>query len=174
MRRYRKHYEKDWQLFLECMKCWEYKLPTEFSKKWWRQFWVRTTCKECEKEYWKRYREENHEHRIEICRKYHEEHKEQEKEYNREYRKTHKEICFAQLNRYPQKRKARWMTYNFIRYNWIEKPRECSVCWKESKVEIHHPDYDKWNSIVFCCKKCHAIIHRWDKVEYKPIDLLKI
>lgn len=165
MRNYRKHYEKDWQIYLECTKCWKYKLPTEFAKKTWRPFWVRTSCKECDSVYWKNYRVQTDKH-LNACRKYHEEHREEERLYNREYRKTHKWYLPD-----PYKKKARRLTYNYIKYNWIAKPIKCSVCWDECKVEIHHPNYDRWNSIVFCCRKCHALIHRWDIKQYEVTDI---
>lgn len=170
----RDYYEKEWQIYLECLKCWEYKPLNNFSKKWWRPFWVRTWCKECDSVYGKKWREENHEHRLKVCREYYEKNREKAREYNREYRKTHKESRDRSARKYPEKRKTRRETYNYIKYNHIEKPKYCSLCWNDAKVEIHHPDYNEWNNIVFCCRKCHALIHRWDAVCPTSIDLLSI
>jgi hypothetical protein len=43
---------------------------------------------------------------------------------------------------------------------WI-RPKICPICWEETKVEAHHPDYNKRNEIVWACTKCHKRIHYW-------------
>ena len=169
----RKYYEENWQTYLECLKCWEYKTLDHFSKKWWRPFWVRTWCRLCDSEYWKSWRENNHERHLKSSREYHENHREHDREYNREYRKTHKESWDRSAKRYPEKRRARYTTYNYIKYNHIQKPTDCCVCKQSCKCEIHHPDYNLWNKVVFCCRRCHSLIHRWDVNKYTIVDLLK-
>lgn len=168
----RNYYEKDWQLYLQCSKCWEYKLPTEFSKMSKNKFWVRTVCRICDSEYGKLWRANNHDKHLNASREYHEKHREHDREYNRKYRQLHKEARNKSEAKYPERKKARRTTYNYIKYNNISIPDKCWICWAEWKIEMHHPDYNKWNVVVPCCKQCHALIHRWDIKEYLTINIL--
>lgn len=170
----RNYYYKDWELYLECRVCWEYKLSTYFSKHCSCKFWLRTMCRECDSLYWKDWRSKNHERHINSSRNWHEKNREKDREYNKEYRKSHKESWNRSWEKYPERKKARRDTYNYIKYHHIDKPTICSVCWDEWKIEIHHPDYSKWNNVVFCCKKCHALIHRGDAKCPDTIDLLNM
>lgn len=157
MSKVRKTIIKNWIIYYLCSKCNKFKIEECFSK--WKKYktWLRSSCKECDKK---------------DSRKYHETHREKEREYNRNYRKTHKDICNAQLYRYPYKRKARISVINYIKYNNIIRPEKCPICWEIWKIETHHIDYTKWNIIVWCCKKCHALIHRWEiDVSNKEIDI---
>lgn len=149
----------------KCTKCLKTKPICEFSKKW---DGVRSICRECDNENSRKYRLEHREHHIEMCRKYHEEHRTQDREYNRQYRKTHIE------HKDPFKRRCRRKTYNYIKNKWISKPSVCLLCKSEHTVEMHHPNYKEWNKVVFCCRRCHALIHRWDIKQYNVIDLLNI
>lgn len=38
-----------------------------------------------------------------------------------------------------------------------EKKTLCEGCGKESRLEKHHPDYDKPLAVLWLCKPCHAI-----------------
>ena len=64
-------------------------------------------------------------------------------------------------------------TGNLIRKLWI-RPKVCPICWSNKRIISHHPDYNKWYEIIFCCDKCHRNIHTWH-LECPPIiNLLDI
>lgn len=53
----------------------------------------------------------------------------------------------------------RWVSATFnnaFRYSKIEKPTNCAYCKKPaSRIEAHHPDYDKVFLVVWLCVTCH-------------------
>ena len=51
-------------------------------------------------------------------------------------------------------------TARAIKKLWI-RPKTCPICWEETRVEAHHPNYEKRNEIIFACNKCHQRIHNW-------------
>lgn len=65
-----------------------------------------------------------------------------------------------------KRRKEKW--YNPIHLKterrivklWV-RPKTCPICWRESRIISHHPDYSKPFEIIFCCQICHDKIHRW-------------
>jgi hypothetical protein len=77
--------------------------------------------------------------------------------------------------KYREKNKRRMEIYRDVERKvnqlwWY--PKDCPICWKETTVVWHHPDYNKPFEIVFCCNMCHSKIHS-DIIECpKPIDLL--
>ena len=40
------------------------------------------------------------------------------------------------------------------------KPRECTVCKQEKKLDGHHNDYSKPLDVIWVCRKCHSDIHK--------------
>lgn len=130
-------------------------------------------------EYAKKYREEHSDRILE----YRERNKERFSEKNIEqwvykrrrekYYSTHRDQ-YLQMQR-KRKRESgyepiRTRTRNLIRKLWI-RPKQCPICWAERKIEAHHPDYNKWYEVVFCCTKCHQRIHFWWFECPKPINL---
>ena len=122
----------------------------------------------------KKWREENKNKYLNTCRKYRETHKEFYKDYMKNYRVEHKSDI-------REKRIARDFEKDYIsihnktakkvRELWI-RPTVCPICNKEKRVYTHHPNYDKWNEVVFCCQSCHWMIHSWAIECPKPINLL--
>lgn len=53
---------------------------------------------------------------------------------------------------------AHFKTQNVIRRKWI-RPKCCSLCWCGWLIISHHPNYEEWNRVVFCCNSCHRLIH---------------
>lgn len=51
------------------------------------------------------------------------------------------------------------------------RPDTCPICWSNSRIIAHHPDYSKIYEIVFCCQICHDKIHKWKIDCPKCIDL---
>lgn len=184
----RKHYVLDWIQYVECTTCREMRCVDAFNKakKW--LFGKRAICKECEKEYRLWRSEENKEYLKNYYRTNREEMLNKHAEYrekNRDrIREREKEYYHRNSEKIKQKRKewtvwvnmfnkiARQKSKYLISKLWI-KPNICPICWKdEFSIEAHHPDYNKWNEIVFCCKSCHLLIHSWRIKCPKTIDLL--
>ena len=124
------------------------------------------------------------------ARKWEEEHKEEYKKYKENYREKNKdrrnEYNRAYIKEYQKrdyvkaniKEHAIEMWYKpihrktnyLIKKLWI-RPSVCPLCWKSWKIISHHPDYNKWNEIVFCCISCHAYIHNWKIKDFKTVKL---
>ena len=97
------------------------------------------------------------------------------KERRREYKESHRGLINEKRRkRYHEKwyAKIHTKTSRAINKLWI-RPTICPICWKEWRIEAHHPDYNKWNEIIFCCNVCHQRIHNWWFICTSIIDLLK-
>lgn len=112
----------------------------------------------------------------EYCKRYYEKHKLKVLEQQREYREANREYYNAYMEEYRNNNKDelkakrierdnnKWYvsihnkTNKLIRKLWI-KPTICPICWEKHRIYSHHPNYDKWNEIVFCCQSCHQLIH---------------
>lgn len=172
------------------------------NKRWF--FWFRSQCRECERARCRKYATDNSEYLSQYKKEYEREHKEWRKNYNRRYTLEHSEeirirkkkrnednrdrnyeIRKEYMKRYIRNRrnykypvssamrKLHRVTEDFINTNII-KPKKCSICNKERRIIAHHPNNDIRNEIVFCCDRCHRLIHSWYLECPKPIDLLKI
>jgi len=42
----------------------------------------------------------------------------------------------------------------------IKKSSSCEHCSSETKLEGHHPDYDRPTYVIWLCKKCHGLEHK--------------
>lgn len=188
--RHRINYVLDWVQYIQCTRCLEVKSIDMFckAKRW--LFWKREKCKECEKKYREEHRDRiteylrNYYHsNIEENQKKHAEYREKNRERIREREREHYREIFEEVKekrreeRFWEKRwdiKARQKSKRLIRKLWI-RPDKCGICWwSEFRIEAHHPDYSKWNEIVFCCKSCHLLIHSWKIKCPKTIDLCLI
>lgn len=152
----RKHFVKDWILYMQCSKCLEIKSEDGFSRcnHWFS--WRASCCKEC----MRKQRIEN----IEAVR-----------HTLRTYYKNHTDNMIK-TNNQRQLDKWYWWIHRKVRSEiiklWI-RPKDCPICWSNLyRIEAHHPDYKKRNEIVFCCKSCHKQIHNWTMECPEPIDLL--
>lgn len=122
----------------------------------------------------KKRRENNKEHFLQNCRDYRENNKEFYKEYMNRYREEHKD----ELREKRTKRNLEMgyvgihnITSKKVRELWI-RPSVCPICSKEKKIYTHHPNYEKWYEVVFCCQSCHWKIHSWTTECPTPINLL--
>lgn len=190
-----REYKYEWDiLYLKCTKCWTWKTIEWFFKKSWRPFGVRTECKECEKKYvqknrdrvsenQKSWRENHKEWILEYKDKYRKSNKDKMKEYRKEYYELNKESILNDSRDYKSNR-SKELWFNWVEFHekarrysirhWL-KPSECPICWSNDRIDIHHPSYDsfdKWSSVVFCCRSCHQRIHSWIIECPKPINLL--
>jgi hypothetical protein len=85
------------------------------------------------------------------------------RDYVKEKRKRHfEEMWYAMIHQ---------KTNNLINKLWV-RPSICPICWRETIIVSHHPDYSKYNEIVRCCNSCHRYIHLWKITELKIVDLL--
>lgn len=102
----------------------------------------------------------------------------QVKEYKKtdRWRKIHNDANKRNKNGYMRKHLARNRIYKRTkrRVDLIWRPCTCPICWDVSKIEAHHPDYNKWYEVVFCCALCHSKIHLWWIKHYKIINLLEL
>jgi len=57
------------------------------------------------------------------------------------------------------KRKARDSVRNAIRDGRLDRPTECSHCFRECTPHGHHEDYNKPLDVVWLCAECHRNLH---------------
>ena len=69
------------------------------------------------------------------------------------------------------KRKIQIKTSGYIKRNNL-RPSNCPICNSKRRVISHHIDYTKRNIVVWCCDRCHRLIHSWYLKCPEPIDLL--
>ena len=70
--------------------------------------------------------------------------------------------------RYAEKNKkkvnATSMVNNAVKYGFLIRPKECSVCNKYNKrIHGHHCDYDQPLDVIWMCPSCHSEWHRFNK-----------
>lgn len=172
--------EIDWKKCIQCPNCKERKeMTTEFfCIDRGSPLWFMYKCKVCrhntEKESNRRSYRKNRDKYIESMREYREKNKDKLNANKRAKRHIYREVRKDYLNKNRDsineknrnRGKAKWYRYihvktsKFIRKLWI-RPDKCAICWNEWVIVAHHPDYNKWNEIVFCCVSCHRNIHNW-------------
>ena len=130
----------------------------------------------------KKYYLKNRDKKIEYARNYREDNnaiirEKDKKRYwnNRYWLETEDQIDNFKLNKFNEQNKN-WNTFHNRTFNFIKNnlwyPDTCSICNKKAKIDAHHPDYNKWNIVVLCCKSCHRKIHTWKIKCPDPIDIL--
>ncbi len=155
-------YKEGGTTFLKCKQCNIFKELNDDN--WYKHsegfLWVLWRCKECIKNWRKT------EHELEMARK-----RDMDRYYNNPKRR---EYLFKS---WTERRKRKWYwpihtkTDRRIKKLWI-RPTNCPICWYEWRIIAHHPDYNKWHEIVFCCQICHDKIHKWKIIDYDVINLL--
>lgn len=122
----------------------------------------------------KQWRENNKEYFLDKCREYRKNNKLFYNAYMKEYRNNNKDGLRAKRI---ERDNNKWYvsihnkTNKLIRKLWI-KPTICPICWEKHRIYSHHPNYGKWNEIVFCCQSCHQLIHSGRIECPKIIDIL--
>lgn len=130
----------------------------------------KATHKRCQMEYYKNnkdkilenniiWKRENHDHRVSVNKEWEERNKEKIDQYRKTYLENNK-----------GKRKARITLCNYVARNKGFKPSICSICGKEfasRDITAHHHDHSKPLDVIWCCRKCHGMIHRI----IKPLQL---
>lgn len=155
----KEHYYKDWNLYIKCSKCWEFKLERDFSKDKSKYNWIRSSCKKCNKEYYKKYS------------KRYDKNNAIEKNIKRKARLRSIKNSGWENPRNLHERARLYIDKNNLR------PKECMVCWLEWRIEFHHPSYDnieKWKEWVFVCISCHRLIHSGEIKCPEVLDLTQL
>ena len=155
-------YELKWKTFLKCKECWEFKEINTENRYAHKQgyLWVLWRCKKCILAWRKT------EHELSMARK-----RDMDRYRNN---KKRREYIYKAWN---ERRKKKWYwpihmkTNRHINKLWI-RPDKCPLCGYKWRIVAHHPDYNKWNEIVFCCQICHDKIHRNKITDYNIINLL--
>lgn len=154
-------YKENWKTFLKCKQCEVFKEINKDNRYYHNQWflWVLWRCKECILAWRKT------EHELEMSRR-----RDSDRYYNNPKRREY--IFESSRERTKRKwyRNIHLKTSKKIKKLWI-RPSVCPICWYSWRIISHHPNYNKWYEIVFCCQICHDKIHRW-KIECpQPIDL---
>jgi hypothetical protein len=148
------------------------------------------SCRLCKNEYERERTKKNPEHQKKLQKakynrlkiKYYEYRKkriekdpEKEREYQRKNYKRKKDSGFnltryeydkakkARLkwqNKFPDKYKCQYKMYNAIKSGKLIRPKICSICKLEKKIQGHHADYCKPLDVIWCCITCHAELDR--------------
>lgn len=70
------------------------------------------------------------------------------------------------------KEKAKSFINNAIKGGRIVKPKRCSNCDCSDKIftiMAHHPDYSKFNEVIWLCASCHQLLHYGHEIEGKLV-----
>lgn len=77
------------------------------------------------------------------------------------YREKRKEILFVHSKGDRQKNRTRHALFHAIRSGLIKKPGWCCICGVTGeKISGHHFDYSLPLSVIWCCARCHGIMHK--------------
>ena len=180
----------------KCTKCLEEKDFSNFSKKKWWLFWLRSICKSCDYEYWKNYCINNKDYVKERKRIYDLENKDK----NREYRERNKDSIKIKKLKYQQsenwrlvflvnrqKRRTRKqnvfndgsVTKSNLDKLFIIQDHKCWYCWCNIDDKHSHLDHiqpiSKWGShtignVHWTCPKCN--LSKWAKTHEEFLKLI--
>lgn len=194
-----REYKYEWDvLYLKCTQCGKRWTVNDYQKCKRRKFWLQPWCKACNrikrvkfywenkerltilnKEYCKNNREKLSKRTREYCRK----NRDKVNQRMREYRKNNRDKIKEYTKWYIKNRSEEiWFSWRwfhnkatlFVKKYWL-RPDICPICREKKEVVIHHPSYhsyEDWSKIVFCCARCHNMIHTWEINCPTPIDLL--
>lgn len=141
-----------------------------------QRLWYRFLCKSCCNKETREWKNKHKDYIRMSTKKYYEQHKEFYKQWHKQDRINNRQK-YTDMNR--ERRHKKWYnsihikTQRLIKKLWI-RPDVCPICWRETTIIAHHPDYNKWNEVVFCCNGCHNEIHAWHLECPAVINLLNI
>jgi len=78
----------------------------------------------------------------------------------------------AKIDKEPEKYLARWKLNKRLQRKNVFRPCECSHCWIEGKISLHHEDYSKWYDVIPLCYLCHSKHHNWEIVIDKTNNII--
>jgi|SRR5215217_2883309 len=122
------------------------------------------TCKECRKIKSKENRQSNLERYREADKKRYAEspkRRENKKRYNstETAKEKHKLRTRRNIDKFPEKKRARGLLHYHIKKGNIIRPDICSSCSKNTLVHGHHHDYSRPLEVEWLCSKCHYKEH---------------
>jgi len=86
-------------------------------------------------------------------------------EYDRERSRSPERIAgiTASKQRRPERERARRMVHIAVANGTLVKPTRCQECGNGGRIEGHHPDYSKPLDVMWLCRPCHALQHRFEE-----------
>jgi hypothetical protein len=67
---------------------------------------------------------------------------------------------FRYIRKYPEKYKAHLKLRDALRKGILTK-QPCEICGGTEDIEAHHDDYSKPLEVIWLCKNCHRLFHRF-------------
>lgn len=133
-----------------CTKCGVEKEELYFYKCKAQKSGLKPSCKSCEAEYYRKYKQENPGVVEETKRRW-----------VRNNRSRALEVQRNRRKRDAHKVKARSCVNHAVRDGRLLKPDSCSNCGKACNPEAHHHSYDEshWLDVAWYCTPCHVAEH---------------
>lgn len=82
-------------------------------------------------------------------------------------KETASRLSRAWSQRNIHKKRSQSKVQTAISNGMIQKPSRCVICLEEGQIQGHHPDYSKPLEVMWLCVKCHAKIHKYEKLKSK-------
>ena len=159
--------------YQKCTSCKKRLTREEFIKDNSSKFWIRTKCKCCKSRTAREYHKQRYEKNRDLYRgKFAAYQKENSTQ--RYLVEQEREVEFANEHGFSLSKFHHKARYYVKKYKL--RPNICPICWRNEKIQIHHPSYEtfeKWSSIVFCCHYCHSAIHNGHMGCPEPIDIME-
>lgn len=76
------------------------------------------------------------------------------------------------MRKYPEKLKARQLVNFALKKGEITKPKKCSSCFGDKKLDAHHGNYEKPLEVIWFCRGCHSDLHTKIRLGKTPLDKL--
>ena len=80
-------------------------------------------------------------------------------EKGRKRKADYAECIKSWLEAHPMAKNVRAEIATATRTGKLIRPKICSSCNEERKVQAHHPDYKKPLEIIWLCASCHKLLH---------------
>jgi hypothetical protein len=175
-----KHYVMTTESTKYCWKCKQSKPLDDFGRNRSKSDGLQSECKECVREYNRRYNKKNKEVLLIKMKEYRQSNIDKLRKRGREYSRSDKgrtaRLRYYASNKeqfagrvrkhnenHPGRYKARYQFRNAVKLGKIMRPKSCSLCGKRCKPHGHHEDYSKPFDVVWVCRKCHGILHRKER-----------
>lgn len=123
-----------------CRRCGVERPLTEFNRNRRERDGMQRTCRKCQLEVNRDWRERNPEKARAASRRYQARHP-APRASSRDVRRVHSALARA------------------VRAGTVLKPSACSVCSSNGRIEAHHEDYGKPLEVRWLCPRCHQRVH---------------
>lgn len=146
-----------------CWTCKETKLQSSFNRNCGSKDGRASSCRECSREYCRRWREANPGVAARDSKRYREEHPQRVAALNKRWIEENpqkiQESRQRYAERYPERIKANRAVANAVNRGKLLKPDACGDCGAECETRLlhaHHEDYSRPLDIEWVCPSCHA------------------